>query len=427
MAPADPAADPAAAPIDAASPIDAGRPADRIVSLDVIRGVAVMGILVANLPAFALPGAAYFSPVAAGGTGPADIAVWFANFVLVEGRMRGLFSFLFGASMLIVADRAGLAGDDPSGVHIARMAALFAIGCVHLWLVWWGDILSHYALVGLIAWPFRRLSPRPLIAIGIAVTVLGLAMSAGGLAALIAAAARDTPQAIATWNGYAAVFGTPPAATIVAEVAAQNGGWLTGVAWRWHHATSPLIGLLVVGPQTLGAILLGMAAYRTGFLTGAWPRTRYRRWAVTCLGLSLTGYAALGLLVLHHRFALPWVYGASLVGAEPLRMAGAVGYAALILLLVRPGGRWSAWFAATGRTAFSNYLMTSIALTCLFGWGFEQFGEWRRAALYGLVPVAWGLMLGWSTPWLRRYRYGPLEWLWRSIARLEWQPLCRSA
>jgi uncharacterized protein len=402
------------------------RSADRIVALDVIRGVAVMGILVANLPAFALPGAAYFSPMAAGGTGPADLAIWFANFVFVEGRMRGLFSFLFGASMLIVADRARVAGDDPAQVHLARMAALFAIGCIHLWLIWWGDILAHYALVGLIAWPFVRLPPRVLIALGIGATAIGLAQSAGGLALLLAAAGRDTSRAIATWNGYAAGFGIPPAAMIAAEVAAQQGGWLTGIAWRWRHATSPFVALPLLGPQTLGAILLGMAAYRTGFVTGGWPRARYRRWATISLGISLGGYALLGWLVLHHRFAVPWVYGASLVASEPLRMTGAIGYVALILLLIRPGGRWTARIAATGRMAFSNYLATSIAMTCLFGWGFGQFGTWRRAALYLLVPLAWGAMLGWSTPWLRRYRHGPLEWLWRSIARLEWQPLARS-
>jgi uncharacterized protein len=410
-----------------AAPDVAIDPADRIVSLDVIRGVAVMGILVANLPAFALPGAAYFSPLAAGGTATADIAVWFANFVFVEGRMRGLFSVLFGASMLIVADRARAAGDDPGPVHAARMAALFAIGCVHLWLIWWGDILAHYALVGLIAWPFIRLSPRWLIVAGIVATLLGLAQAAGGLALLLTAVARDTPRAIAIWNGYATGFGTPPATAIAAEIAAQNRGWFAAVSWRLEHATGPLITLPMLGPQTLGAMLLGMAACRTGFLTGAWPRARYRRWAKICLLVSLPGYAVLGLLVLHHRFAMPWVYGASLVAAEPLRMIGAIGYAALILSMLRPGGRWTMRIAATGRTAFSNYLATSLVMTCLFGWGLGQFGEWRRAALYLLAPLAWGLMLGWPRPWLRRYRHGPLEWLWRSLSRLEWQPLRRTA
>src|SRR5215210_5554464 len=96
----------------------------RHVTLDVIRGVAVMGILLANLPAFGLPGAAYFSPLAWGGTSPADITAWFATFVLVEGKMRGLFSFLFGASMLLVIDRARASGGNPAAVHFARMIVL---------------------------------------------------------------------------------------------------------------------------------------------------------------------------------------------------------------------------------------------------------------------------------------------------------------
>ena len=96
----------------------------RIAALDVMRGVAVMGILLANLPAFALPEAAYFSPLAAGGDGPAERAAWLANFVFVEGRMRGLFSFLFGASLVLIAERARAAGENDAAVHLRRMAAL---------------------------------------------------------------------------------------------------------------------------------------------------------------------------------------------------------------------------------------------------------------------------------------------------------------
>ena len=106
----------------------------RIDSLDFIRGVAVMGILVANLPAFGLPEAAYFSPLAWGGSAGWDRLAWVATYVLVEGKMRGLFSMLFGASMLLVVDRARAAGDSPARIHYARMATLFAIGCAHLYL-----------------------------------------------------------------------------------------------------------------------------------------------------------------------------------------------------------------------------------------------------------------------------------------------------
>ncbi len=401
-------------------------PGDRHLTLDVIRGVAVMGILAANLPAFALPEAAYFSPLAAGGTAPADIAVWLANFVLVEGKMRGLFSLLFGASMLLVIDRARAAGDDPASIHMARMAVLFAIGVAHLYLVWWGDILSHYALCGAIAYPFARLRVRPLIVTGIAISLIGMATMAGGLEILLASAKRDTPAAVATWNGFAAVFGVPPAGDLAADIAANRGGFAAGIGWRWRHAMGPVEGLWTIGPQTIGTILLGMAAYRTGFLTGEWDRARYRRWAIVCLGIALPAYAALGIATRAQGFAIEWVYGASLVASAPIRILGLIGYAALIVLLVRPGGVASERVAAVGRVAFTNYLGTSIVMTGIFGWGLGQYAMWSRASLYLLAPVAWAIMLAWSAPWLRRYRYGPLEWVWRSIARAEWQPLRRN-
>ena len=403
--------------------------AQRHLTLDVIRGVAVMGILVANLPAFALPAAAYFSPLAAGGTAPADIALWFANFVLVEGKMRGLFSLLFGASMLLVIDRARAAGDDPAGVHFSRMAVLFAIGLIHLYFIWWGDILTHYALCGAIAYPFARFRTGALVAIGLIVSALGAAFALAGLVLLIDSAPRATPQAAAIWNTFEAAFGVPPAADIAREIAATRGGFVTNLAWRWQHATGPLQGMPVLGPQTIGTMLLGMAAYRSGFLTGGWPRARYRRWAIVCLGIALPGYMWLGIETIRHGFALQWVYAGSIAASAPLRLAGMFGQASLVLLLLRPGGALTERIAAVGRTAFTNYLGTSIVMTLIFGGlgiGPGQFGLWSRAALYLLVPLAWAIMLGWSAPWLRRYRYGPLEWAWRSLARVEWQPLRRA-
>ncbi|MFS0773656.1 DUF418 domain-containing protein [Sphingomonas sp. 1P08PE] len=398
---------------------------ERLLTLDVIRGVAVMGILAANLPAFALPEAAYFSPMAAGGTGPADLALWFANFVLIEGKMRGLFSLLFGASMLLVIDRAAVAGEKPVSVHMARMATLFVIGLFHLYLIWWGDILAHYALCGMLAYPFARLRATPLATIGIGLLVLGTILSAAGLQVLIDSAGRDTPEAIATWNGFATAFGTPPASELASEAAAYRGGYATGVAWRWHHDMGPLQALIVIGPQTIGTMLLGMAAYRNGFLTGVWPRARYRRWAIVGLGTALPAYAAAGILTMRHDFAMEWVYANALVTTAPFRITGVFGIAALVMLSMRSAGRLTTRIAAAGRAAFTNYLATSIAMTFVFGWGLSQFGTWSRASLYLLAPAAWLVMLAWSEPWLRRYRYGPLEWLWRSLARAEWQPLRR--
>ena len=398
----------------------------RIVTLDVIRGVAVMGILVANLPAFALPEAAYFNPAAWGGTGTADIIAWFATFVLVEGKMRGLFSLLFGASMLLVIDRARDAGANAAATHYRRMAVLFVIGCAHLYLLWWGDILAHYALVGAIAYPFARLSAPRLVAIGGVILACSTILSGLTTLALFDSAARITPDQIATWDGFALAFGVPPAATLAAEIAAFRGDWWTGVAWRWQHATDPFSFLQIVGPETLSAMLFGMAGYRSGFLTGEWTRARYRRWAIVGLGIALPAYALLGAITLAQGFDQRWVVFGSVFASEPVRVAGFIGYAALLMLVIRPGGRLTTRIAAAGRTAFTNYLGTSLLMTFVFQWGLGQFGAWPRAAIYMLAPLVWLLMLAWSKPWLDRYRYGPMEWLWRSLSRFALQPMRRA-
>ena len=244
----------------------------RIATLDVVRGVAVMGILLANLPAFALPHAAYFSPLAWGGTSPPDIVAWFTNFVFIEGKMRGLFSFLFGASMLLIVDRARDAGRNAAAVHYPRMAVLFAIGVAHLYLIWWGDILAHYALIGAVAFLFTRLETRALVAWGLGFLGLSFLSGLAGYLALTDSAARDTPQAIATWTDFGRGFGIPPRAELEEELAAMRGPWMDNVRWRWVHATDPFSFLKFGAMQTLSAMLLGMAAFRSGLLTGAWER-----------------------------------------------------------------------------------------------------------------------------------------------------------
>jgi len=218
----------------------------------------------------------------------------------------------------------------------------------------------------------------------------------------------------------------PPREWIVAEIAAMRGGWTGQVAWRWEYVESPIAFLESVGPETMAAMLLGMAGYRSGFLTGSWPSSTYRRFAAIALGITFSAYLLLGLNSMAHGFDQRWVYFDSILATVPFRVLGAAGYAALIILVLRPGGWLTARMAAVGRAAFTNYLGTSVLMTTLFyGWGLGQFARWNRAEVYLLAPLAWLLMLAWSKPWLDRYRYGPLEWLWRSLARWQRQPMRR--
>lgn len=387
-----------------------------------------MGILLANIVAFGLPEAAYFSPLAWGGSTGANRVAWFLNYWLVEGRLRGLFSFLFGASMLLVIERAEANGDAPGPVHLSRMFWLFAIGCVHLYLFWWGDILTHYALVGTVAFVFHRLGARMLALMALAFLTLSLLLGAGGATALFASTARSTAAERAVWDGFSYGFGVPPASHLTAEIAAMRGGFWQAAGWRWDTALNPLLLLQFLGPETLSAVLLGMAAYRSGFVTGGWSARAYCGVAIVGIGAATLGYGAMGIATMAHGFDLRFVYvGVNLV-AVPFRIAGTLGYAALLVLLLRDGGAATARLAAVGRMAFSNYLGTTLLMDIVFcGWGLGQFARWERATLYLLVPAVWALMLWWSPWWLRRFAYGPFEWLWRSLARAEIQPLRRAA
>ena len=240
------------------------------------------------------------------------------------------------------------------------------------------------------------------------------------------AAGRDSPQAVATWTEFAKGFGIPPRGWLTNEIAAMQGPWLRQVAWRWN-VEDPIGFLKIVGIETLTAMLFGMWAYRSGFITGAWERRSYRKIALVGLGSAWAAYLLLGLNTIAQGFDQRWVFFASIVASAPFRILGTLGYAALAILALNPGGWLTERLAAVGRAAFTNYLGTSIIATAIFyGWGLGQFAKWDRAAIYVVPPLIWILMLLWSKPWLERFRFGPFEWLWRSLARLKLQPMRRA-
>ncbi|MBO9622615.1 MAG: DUF418 domain-containing protein [Sphingomonas sp.] len=390
-----------------------------------------MGILLMNIVAFAMPQAAYFNPHAYGGAAGADLAVYLVNFVLFDGKMRGLFSFLFGASMLLVIDRAEAKGESAVRVHYARMLTLLAFGLAHLWLVWWGDILNLYALIGMIAFAFRRTDTPRLVGLG-AVLVLAQCLLDGLMAGSVAQATADLRSAdpnaahaaAATLAGFARGFGVPSPAAIAADLSEHRGSWSMIGAARWREeAWSPLRGLLLFGWETLGYMLLGMAAFRGGLLTGGWSRAAYVRWMKLGFAIGVPGYAALALWLVATQFSLVST-AVTLAVATLLRPPMILAWACLILLAMRPGGTLTMRVAAAGRMAFTNYLATSLICTTLFyGYGFGLYGTLSRWQLYPLVALVCAAMLLWSKPWLESFRYGPFEWLWRSFARGRLQPM----
>lgn len=402
----------------------------RIATLDIVRGVAVMGILAMNIVGFALPFQSYMNPVALGPVGEADFASWAFSFILVDGKMRGLFSLLFGASMLLVIEQAEAKGEHSDIVHYRRMVWLLFFGLIHLYLIWFGDILVGYALIGMIAFLFRRLSQRALIGWAIGLLVVQLLILAGlaaGSAALQQAAAAPgaAPSLVAEWQGLQRMFGAMSPEARAQEFALYRGDYSEILADRMKdQALGPIKGLALFGWETLAYFLLGMAALRSGFLTGGWSRARYRNIALLGFGIGIPAYALLAWLLVRDGFSVPGVFALAMAATVPLRPLMVVATASLIILATRKGGALVDRIAAAGRAAFTNYLGTSLVMTTLFyGYGGGLFGTLGRAELWLVVLAMWALILLWSKPWLDRFLYGPLEWLWRSLARGAVQPL----
>ena len=402
--------------------------ADRILSLDIIRGIAVMGIFSVNVVGMAMIEFAYFYPPAYGFESVWDRVLWAGNMLVVDGRFRSLFSILFGASMVLVIERAVAAGKKGWQVHYPRMIVLLLFGLAHYYFFWWGDILSNYALVGMIAYVFWRLGTRwLLIASVLSLSILYVPGIVDGVGQLtgpppLEAAADEAAKAEDEGPSQEELF-----AADVAEDKAAHASLGAHLDYVIEHNTwRPFKSVPGYGLETLGLMLLGMAGYKSGFLTGAWSRRRYRLVAAATLIPSFLYYGFVVQQTLRTGYAQelywPWAWGMPTY----LHPMAAMGYAAVIILLVVRQGPLAERFAAVGRTAFTNYLGATMIGTVLFyGFGFGLYGELSRSQAWLAVPAVWTLMLLWSKPWLDRFRYGPFEWAWRSLSRWKWEPMRR--
>lgn len=402
---------------------------DRITGLDVTRGFAVMGILAMNIVAFAWPEPVYITPLAGGGHGPLDIGAWAFDFMMFDSKMRGLFSMMFGASTLLVIQSAIAAGRSGARIHYARMLTLALFGLLHFYFIWWGDILFLYACTGFILFFFRNLTARTLARCGIGFLLASGALFSTGM--LLLRSTRDAGgEASERYSKFIAQFAAN-APDSVKEIATYRGSYAGIVHDRLiERMFEPMLGVLQFLPETLGLMLVGMALFKLGLFSGQWELERLDRWRNRCFAVAIP--ANLALLAWQFASGLDaWVVLTStLVWSVPFDVVMSIGYAALIMGLAQryAGTALVARVAAVGRAAFTNYLGTSLMMSTIFyGYGFGLFGSVSRATLYLFVIGAWLLMLIWSKPWLDRYRYGPLEWLWRTLARLEIQPMRKAA
>ena len=417
---------------------------DRIPSMDVLRGVAVLGILLMNILGFAYPFVASFDPTLGGGYTGVNLWVWAVNTALFEGKMRAIFSMLFGAGMLVLTsrlERRGAAG-EAADIYYRRLLWLLAFGLVHAYFIWWGDILFFYAMLGLFLFPLRRLSGRALVAAGLILLLIGVgrgfldaramrvmraeALAADAAAAAGAALTDEQKAAQAAWASRAQEA-RPPQEALQQETAAYRGGYWSGFRQRAGFlAAAQAMALYHFFIFDIGGMMvLGIGLFKLGLFSAGLPSRMY--WMIALLGYAI-GLPLAGLAVrsdIANGFDVVSMAQNAAISAL-VRAPIAVAHVAVVMLVCRAGVlRWlTSSLAAVGQTAFSCYIATSLICTTLFyGYGFGLFGRLQRYQLYYVVVAVWVVLLIAAPLWLRQFRFGPLEWLWRSLTYLERQPM----
>jgi uncharacterized protein len=335
--------------------------------------------------------------------------------------MRGLFTLLFGAGMYLFMEKAWAKGASRK-LQAWRLAILMLFGMIHFFFIWPGDILFYYALFGFIALGCIRWSVKTQLRVGLAGYILGALLIGASLTLpwlmTDTALGESTPAFAAKRGEMVAEVDAALAESGVVNTAIANGDYATLVTHRFTEQWwQPLANAPLFVLESLPLMLIGMALYRMGFFSGHWDRAKMLRWG--WIGVISGGLAhlALGLVVQAGGFSF---YGtlAAFAGWSVLpRLWMVLGLAALLVVYAPSATGWlGERVRAAGRAAFTNYLGTSVVMMFVFhGWALGLFGELNRPQLYLVVALACVLMLVWSKPWLDRYRYGPLEWLWRCL------------
>lgn len=425
--------------------------AERIFALDMLRGFAVLGILFMNILGFGLPRPGYVVPSAeVGGIDGWNLWAWIVEMFYFEGTMRGLFTLLFGAGVVLYTSRLEKAG---LGVRVAdyyfrRNLWLIVFGLVNAYvLLWRGDILYAYGLTALFLFVFRLLPIKALLlwsAFFLCVNpvvanfdyrnFLRVEAEAPALQAAKAAKQDLTDEQLADLAYYEnrldMVRANPEKAHLaIAKMTASYASAAATVAPRnWSNQTSGFFEVDLW--ECLGMMLLGMALFKSGALNLGWSTRAYVILLVTGYGIGLTVNALEIRHVISQDFAPSAVMVPWFVTYDLGRIPTTLGHIALAMLLVRSGwfrGLLGA-FSAAGQMALTNYLSQSLICMFLFtGAGLGWFGSLQRHELYYVVASIWAVQLLWSPWWLRRFQYGPMEWLWRSLTRWQTQPMRKRA
>ncbi|HHU0689676.1 DUF418 domain-containing protein YeiB [Citrobacter sp. Marseille-Q3906] len=370
---------------------------ERNVTLDFIRGVAILGILLLNISAFGLPKAAYLNPAWYGNITLSDAWTWAVLDLFAQVKFLTLFALLFGAGLQMLLPR------GKRWIQ-SRLTLLVLLGFIHGLLLWDGDILLAYGLIGLICWRLIRDAPsvKSLFNTGVLLYLVGI----GVLLLLGVISGSETSRA---W--------TPDASALLYEKFWKVNGGMEAVSNRVDMLSNSLLALgAQYGWQLAGMMLLGAALMRSGWLKGQYSLSHYRRTGALLVIIGM----AINLPAIVAQWHLEWAYRWCAFLLQAPRELSApfqtIGYAALMFGFWPQLNRFKfvIAIACVGRMALTNYLLQTLICTTLF----YQFGLFmkfdRLELLYFVIPV-WAINLLFSVIWLRFYRQGPVEWLWRQL------------
>lgn len=414
-------------------------PSERIEAIDTIRGLALLGILIINILAFGLPLRAVFDPTVDGATTGVDFAAYFAMGFVFEGAMRALFSMLFGAGIAMVA-----ASGKGAAIHYRRQLLLLGFGLIDAFvLLWTGDILVPYALAGMVLYFARNWRARHLL-ITAAVAFAYLAIVYAAFFAILKflpdlaepvqaqldagkSVSADERAMLDEWRELEVNMEPPPHLLERERLKFQGTYWQSVVANAGEVVELYLFALpYFVIWDAIACMLLGMALYKLGFLTGRRSQRFYLATAILGFGVGLAVNGFEMAMKTASGYAYEWVSGASVPTNDLGRVGMALGFVSVVMIANIRGyfARLRRGLAAVGRMALTNYILQSIfGLLIFHDLGFGLWSDLDRHQLYYVVFGQWAVMIAFSTWWLRRYRFGPLEWLWRTLTYGRRQPM----
>lgn len=370
---------------------------ERNVTLDFVRGVAILGILLLNISAFGLPKAAYLNPAWSGSASLSDAWTWALLDLLAQVKFLTLFALLFGAGLQLLLPR------GKRWIQ-SRLTLLALLGFIHGLFFWDGDILLAYALVGLVSWRMVREAHhvKSLFNTGVVLYLTGIAVLV--LLGMISGTAANRSWA-------------PDAANLQYEQYWKLHGGMEAVSNRADMLSDNLLALgAQYGWQLAGMMLMGAALMRSGWLKGQFSLRHYRRTGALLVAAGM----AVNLPAIFAQWYLAWDYRwCAFLLQAPRELSAplqAIGYAALA---------WGYWpqlcrfrlvgaIACVGRMALTNYLLQTLICTTLF-YHLGLFMRFDRLQLLAFVPPIWAVNLLVSSLWLRRFCQGPVEWLWRQL------------